>query len=110
MMSFIFRVVALSAVIFFMPRFLPGLIIADIKTAVIFTLILVVVNMFLKPIVSFITAPINILTLGLLGLVVNGALFLVVGKFISGVSIDGFVTAFLAALVISAVNFVVSKV
>lgn len=78
--------------------------------AVIFTL----VNAIVKPIVKALAFPLYLLTLGLFFLVVN-ALMLLLTSWISGytsfgLTVDGFWTAVLAALVISIIALVLSVV
>lgn len=94
----------------------------DVVKLVAIGLILGVVNTYLKPIVKALTFPITLLTLGLAGLVINGALLLLVAfvskQFGLGFVIDGWPThafhigvllyATLAALVISIVSAVLA--
>ncbi|MBV9312950.1 MAG: phage holin family protein [Pseudonocardia sp.] len=87
---------------------------ADLTTRVI-TLIAValifgVVNAVLKPIIKTVGCAFYLLTLGLIGLVVNGLLFLLVAK-ISGYlglpfAVHGFLAAFWGAIVVGVVGFV----
>jgi putative membrane protein len=86
--------------------------------------IFAVVNTFLRPIVNLLTLPVRLLTLGLVGIVINIAMLLVVA-YVSGqlelpftisgwpdgaFGVDVLVTAFLGSLVISIVSMVVSLV
>lgn len=71
-------------------------------------LVLAVVNTLLKPLIIILTLPINILTLGLFTLVINGALFWFVFNFIKGVYIADFWTAFWAALMFSIISAFIS--
>ncbi|NJO77469.1 MAG: phage holin family protein [Cyanobacteria bacterium RM1_2_2] len=62
-------------------------------------------NAFLKPILTFLGAPINFLTLGLFGLLVNVLIFGLTAKIIEGFRLrNGFVSAILGAIVLSIVN------
>lgn len=62
-------------------------------------------NAFLKPILNFLGAPINFLTLGLFGLLVNVIIFGLTAKLIEGFRLrNGFVSAILGALVLAIVN------
>ena len=75
-------------------------------------LIFGVVNAVLRPIVKILTFPLLILTLGLFTFVIN-ALMLYFTSWIAGLFavrfwVDGFVPAFLGALVVSLVSFVLS--
>ena len=83
---------------------------ALLLVAVIFGL----VNAVIKPIVMVVGCPLYVLTLGLIGLVVNALLFLLVG-WIAGVFglpfvVDGFWAAFWGAIVVAVVGFVLHLV
>lgn len=85
---------------------------ATVLTFLVLGLIFGLVNAFIKPLVHLLSLPLYILTLGLFTLVVN-ALMLLLTEWISsktswGLTIDGFGTALLAALVISVLSFLMS--
>jgi putative membrane protein len=62
-------------------------------------------NAFLRPILLFLGAPINFLTLGLFGLLVNVLIFGLTAKIIEGFRLrNGFVSAILGAIVLSIIN------
>jgi putative membrane protein len=73
-------------------------------------LIFGLINAVLKPLIKVVGCPFYILTLGLFGLVVNALLFLLVGAIADGIglpfTVDGFWAAFLGAIVVSVVGFV----
>jgi putative membrane protein len=73
-------------------------------------LIFGLVNAVLKPLIKVVGCPFYILTLGLIGLVVNALLFLLVGAIADGVglpfTVGGFGAAFLGAIVVGVVGFV----
>jgi putative membrane protein len=69
-----------------------------------------VVNVILGPILRLLSLPLMVITLGLFSLVVNGFLVVVTAWLSSKLSVSGFGTAILAALVISLVNMVVGFV
>jgi putative membrane protein len=67
--------------------------------------VLALVNTYLKPFIIVLTIPLNIVTLGLFTLVINGLLLWFVQWLLSGsFHIDGFWTAFWAALVMSIIS------
>lgn len=77
-------------------------------------LVFTAVNTIVKPLVRVVSIPFYILTLGLFFLVVN-ALMLLLTSWLSGLlgfglEVDGFLTAVLAALVISAISLVLNLV
>jgi len=95
--------------IFALPYFVAGITVNSILTAVIVAACLVFLNMVVKPIVTLLTLPINILTLGLFSIVINGAFFWFVAQIITGFTIKGFTSAIIGALVISIINWIVGK-
>ncbi len=78
-------------------------------------LILALINMSIKPVLQVLSLPISILTLGIFYLVVNTLLLLLAawlanGLFHAGIWIEGFGSAFLAAIVISIVSTIVNSI
>lgn len=67
-------------------------------------------NMVIKPIINILTLPINIITLGLFSLVINGALFWYLGTLVEGFQVTTFYAAFVGALLVSVLNWVLKKV
>ncbi len=94
--------------IFALPYFVDGVAVQSIVTALIVSACLVFINMVIKPIVTILTLPINILTLGLFSIVLNGVFFWFVAQIISGFTVVSFTAAVVGALVISVINWIVS--
>jgi putative membrane protein len=72
------------------------------------------VNALIRPLVKFLTCLINMITLGLFTLVIN-TLMLLLSSWIAeqlnvGFRVDGFIPAFLGALLISVVSIVLSVI
>jgi putative membrane protein len=86
----------------------------DWVTLGIVALIFGFVNVIIRPIVLLLTLPINILTLGLFTFVVN-ALMLILTSWIAqgmdlGFRVDRFLAAFLGALIVSVVSYVLNRI
>lgn len=83
---------------------------AQIGTLLAVALIFGVVNAVVKPVIKLLGCPLYVLTLGLIGLVVNALLFLLVGWFAELVSlpfqVDGFWSGFWGAIIVAIVGFV----
>ncbi len=94
--------------VFALPHFVLGISVDSIVTALIVSACLVFLNMVVKPIVTILTLPINILTLGLFSLIINGVFFWFVAQIITGLTIDSFKAAIIGALVISIINWIIS--
>jgi putative membrane protein len=68
---------------------LPGVGISGVYIALIVSLVLGIVNALVRPVLLVLTLPINVLTLGLFTLVINGLLVLFVSTFIKGFYVSG---------------------
>ena len=79
--------IALSAAVYVAALLIPGITVASIPTALLVGLILLVINMIVKPILGVLTLPINILTLGIFGFILNVLLFWAVAYVVSGFDI-----------------------
>src|SRR2546425_4035467 len=77
----------------------------DTQTMIAAAILLALVNTYLRPLVVVLTLPINILTLGLFTLVINGLMLELVSWLIPAFHVEGFWTAVGAALVISIISF-----
>ena len=67
-------------------------------------LLFTVVNSLILPIIRFVLKPLIWLTLGLLAVVINGALIYIVDKLSDSITIEGFISLALATLIIGMVN------
>jgi putative membrane protein len=91
-----------------LPYLFDSIQVAGFYTALITALVLGLVNALIRPILIVLTLPINILTLGLFTLVINGLLFWFVASFVKGFTVAGFWPAFWGALVYSVVSWALS--
>jgi putative membrane protein len=94
--------------IFALPYFVAGISVNSILTAVIVAACLVFLNMVVKPIVTLLTLPLNIITLGLFSIIINGAFFWFVAQIITGFSVASFMAALIGALVISIITWIIN--
>lgn len=78
-------------------------------TAVIFALVLALLNAIVKPLLILLTLPLTIITLGLFLLVINVIIILLADKFVSGIKIDGFLWAFIFGLLLSLISALLQK-
>lgn len=100
-MILLLKWLALALAIMFVGWIIPGITISSFVTALIASAVIALINIFIKPVLVFLTLPINILTLGLFILVINALLFMFVAYLVPGVEIDGFWSAFWGAVVLS---------
>ncbi|MBC7292110.1 MAG: phage holin family protein [Actinotalea sp.] len=120
-MSFLLRVLINAAAIWLATAVLDGLEVVggDDRTSRVLVFLAVallfgVVNAVVRPIVSFLSFPLYILTLGLFTLVVNALMIMLTGWLSEltdfGLRVDGFWTALLAGLIVAVASFVLSLV
>lgn len=83
---------------------LPGINVDSYQALAIAAIVLGLVNALIRPILTILTLPITILTLGLFYLVVNGLTFLLASKLVSGFHVAGFWWAVLGALLVSIIS------
>lgn len=86
----------------------PGFKVDNIQTAVLAAIVLGVLNTFIKPVLSFLAAPLTFLTLGLFSFVVNAIVLWLASTLVGGLTIDGWLSAILAAIVLSVVSTTLS--
>ena len=67
-----------------------------------------VVNAFLGPILHLISAPLTLITFGVFALVVNAALLAITAALTDHLSVDGFFSTILAAILISVFSWVLN--
>ncbi|MFM2330526.1 MAG: hypothetical protein RLZZ26_33 [Candidatus Parcubacteria bacterium] len=86
-------------------QLVPGVAVT-VEGAIIAAVVLGAFNLFIKPILTVLTLPITILTLGLFSIVINALLVMLASTIVPGFAVAGFWSAVLFALVLSAVNWV----
>lgn len=100
--------IALAIAIMFTGWVIPGITISSFVSALIAAIVIALINLFIKPILVFLTLPINLLTLGLFILVINALLFLFVAYLVPGIEVDGFWSAFWGALLLTILSLGIS--
>lgn len=93
-----------SLVIFFGAYFLEGVKIQNYLTALGVAILLGLINIFIKPLLVFLTLPVTILTLGLFILVINAWMLMLIDKLVEGFQIQSFWWALVYGLLISIMN------
>jgi len=89
--------------------FIQGFHVDGFYTAAIVALVLGLLNVTLKPIITLLTLPLNLLTLGLFSFVINAGLILLVSTFVKGFTVDGFLPALWAGALIAVVGWILHK-
>ena len=110
-MRFIIRVIINALVLLLIAYYwhLFGVHAQTIQAALIGGLVLGLANAIVRPILLVISCPLEVLSLGLFTLVINGLIFWLL-KFVPGFVVPSFWAAFLAALVMSLISWIISIV
>ena len=97
-MKFIFRLIINALFLLMAPMIMSGVAVSGWWAALLTALILGIINAFIRPLLIILTLPINILTLGLFTLVINGFLVLLVSSVVKGFYVDGLGMAIVLSL------------
>lgn len=84
---------------------MPGVEVKNMNWALLVAFILTMLNVFIKPILVFLTLPITLVTLGLFLLVINAMIVMLAAKILpDGFFVDGFWAALIFSIVLSMTN------
>lgn len=109
-MRIILHWIILSVAVWGTTKVMPGITVNPVWVAAVVGACLTLFNMFLKPVINVLTLPLNLLTLGFFSLVVNGFIFWYLSTILKGFTITSFTAAFVGALVVSLLNWLITKV
>ena len=107
-MGFLLRVLINAAAIWVAASVIPGIDLGGLGPALLAALVLGVINAIVRPILIFLTLPITLVTLGLFIFVLNAFCLWLTSRLVPGFEVHGFGAAFLGALVISAVSWILT--
>jgi putative membrane protein len=109
-MKFIVRLLITAVIAYGLSLLLrPHIFIDSYGTALIFVIVLAILNAIVKPLLIILTLPITILTLGIFLLIINVLMVILAGKLVDGIHIHGFLWAFIFGLLLSFASSTVSK-
>ncbi len=106
MFRFIFRVLVAAAGLWLSARIVPGVHADGWTTLLIAGFLLGIVNAIVRPVVTVLTFPLTLITLGLFLLVVNGLMIMLVAWMLDGLTVHGLLAGIEAAVVTGVVSWV----
>lgn len=107
-MGILLRTVVNAATIYAASRLVPGIEVAGLGSALVAGLVLGFINAVVRPVLVFLTLPLTLLTLGLFLFVLNAFCLWLTSVLVPGFVVAGFGPAFLGALLISAVSWLLT--
>jgi putative membrane protein len=78
-------------------------------TALVFAVVLGLLNALIRPILLLVTCPLTILTLGLFMFVVNAVVFWLAAQLVPGVEVNGFLGALIGSLTVTLCTTIVDR-
>ena len=108
-MRLIKSILIVAVAIFAASRLLTGFVVDDLATAVVAAVVLGILNFTIKPILTILTLPINILTLGLFSLVINGFIIRLLAQLMAGMTVSSFGTGVLVSIIIAIITSVLQS-
>lgn len=103
-MNLIIRLLVTAVSAYFLAQILPGIQISGFGGAVIFAVVLGILNLIVTPILKILGLPLTIITLGLFSLVINAIVILIADYFIDSMNVDGFLWAFIFSILLSLIT------
>ena len=105
-MRWIIRLLLNALALLIVTRFVPGFHVNGFVAALIAALVIALINATIGVFLHLITLPLTFLTLGIFWWVVNAFLLILASYIAPGFRIDGFLPAFIGAIFLALLNFV----
>src|SRR5262245_38102149 len=103
MIHHVIQALVTALAVLFAAKVVPGIRVKSFGSALIFAVVLALLNALLRGVLIFLSLPFLILSLGLFMLVINAFLFWLADKIVEGVEVDSFFSCFLGSLITSAI-------
>ena len=110
MVSFLVHWLVQAVALFVTVRLVSGVSVASYGVLAVAALVIGLVNALVRPLLTILSLPLTVLTLGLFYLVVNGACFALAAALVPGFQVEGCGAAIIGALVMSIVGWLLSRV
>lgn len=110
-MKWIFRFILFVVAVYAAAYFVPGIAVVGLRGALITSVVLGLLNTFVKPFVKILTFPVNMLTLGLFTIVINSLMVILCEMFVpDSIVVMGFMPALIYGVVLVVVSWVLNFV
>ena len=110
-MKTILRFLGTAAAVYLTVYIVPGITISGgWTTTLLVALVWSVITMVIRPVLSLLTLPITILTLGIFSFILNGLLFWAMTLIVHGFEVAGFIPALIGAIVLSILSWLINKI
>jgi putative membrane protein len=107
--AFLIRWLVTTIAVFAAEKLIPGIHCNSAGALLGASLLLGIINAFVRPILLLLSIPFIIVTMGFFILIVNALMLMLVAQIIPSFSVDGFWSAFFGSIVISLVSWILSS-
>lgn len=108
-MKLIVRLAIIVFTLLVVEYLVPGFRLSGFNAAIVAAIVIGVVNTLIRPVLQLIALPISVLTFGLSAFLINVVLLWGVAQVVPGFSIDTFMTAVVASVLLSLVSWFLNK-
>ena len=108
MKSLIVHLLSYCLGLYLTAQLVQGLYFDTLAALVLGAIVLTIVDAIIKPILTVLTLPLNILTLGLFTFVINGFMLKITSLIVPGMAVGGFWAATFAALVLTIISGIIN--
>jgi putative membrane protein len=103
-LNFIAKILISALAVFIVANILPGVTVDNLWSAALVAIVLAFLNSIVKPILTLLTIPITVVTLGLFLLAINAFIILLADKLVTGFNVTGFWAALIFSLILSVIT------
>ena len=104
MSKLLIKYISIVLTIYLLSLVSHAIMIGSIPALLIMGVVLLLVNLILRPILLLITLPFSLLTLGFFSFIVNAWTIMIADYFVTGIDMGGFANSLLAAFIIVIIN------
>lgn len=110
-MHTLLRFAGTAAAVFLVVEYVPGITVSGGWTTILLVaLVWSVITMVIRPVLSILTLPLTIITIGLFSFVLNALLFWAMEFVVPGFDVAGFIPALFGVVALSIANWLIQKV
>jgi len=107
-MNILVRILLNGAFVYLTSYLLSGVNVDDFWMALLVGIVLGIINVTIKPLLTVLTLPFTILTLGLFLLVINAAMVMLTDSIVPGFQVAGWWSALFFSIIMSLLNLIVA--
>jgi putative membrane protein len=108
-MNFVAKILVSALAVFIVAHISPGIKIDGYLSAILVAIVLAFLNAIVKPVLTILTIPVTVFTLGCFLLAINAIIILLAGKMVSDFHVRGFWSALLFSLILSAITGILNS-